>query len=91
MGLIALRSHNEIPSYKELLSDQRWQRLADMFREEVFALYQVGVSMVKKVTNFKSRPLARRFVFLEPVFQVVLCGYFSSLVSLLSPCAFNVA
>ncbi|EYB97122.1 hypothetical protein Y032_0143g2403 [Ancylostoma ceylanicum] len=41
MGLIALRSHNDIPAYKELLSDQRWQRLADLFREEVFALYQL--------------------------------------------------
>ncbi|KAK6727995.1 hypothetical protein RB195_005572 [Necator americanus] len=41
MGLIALRSHNDIPAYKELLSDQRWQKLADLFREEVFALYQL--------------------------------------------------
>ncbi|CAJ0593131.1 unnamed protein product [Cylicocyclus nassatus] len=41
MGLIALRGHNDIPAYKELLSDHRWQRLADLFREEVFALYQL--------------------------------------------------
>ncbi|VDK61033.1 unnamed protein product [Cylicostephanus goldi] len=41
MGLIALRGHNDIPAYKELLSDHRWQRLADLYREEVFALYQL--------------------------------------------------
>ncbi|KAE9418704.1 hypothetical protein Angca_003207, partial [Angiostrongylus cantonensis] len=41
MGLIALHAHNEIPAYKELLSAHRWQALADLFREEVFTLYQL--------------------------------------------------
>ncbi|KAJ1358367.1 hypothetical protein KIN20_016783 [Parelaphostrongylus tenuis] len=41
MGLIALHARNEVPAYKELLSAQRWQALADLFREEVFTLYQL--------------------------------------------------
>ncbi|XGW21663.1 hypothetical protein V3C99_004551 [Haemonchus contortus] len=41
MGLIALCAHNGVPAYKELLSEHRWQALADLFREEVFTLYQL--------------------------------------------------
>ncbi|PIO71394.1 hemimethylated DNA binding domain protein [Teladorsagia circumcincta] len=41
MGLIALCAPNGVPAYKELLSEHRWQALADLFREEVFALYQL--------------------------------------------------
>ncbi|KIH55300.1 hypothetical protein ANCDUO_14546 [Ancylostoma duodenale] len=81
MGLIALRSHNDIPAYKELLSDQRWQRLADLFREEVFALYQVSTS---------NRVYLEGNLYLEPVPHLI-SGYCSSHVSLPSPCAYNVA
>lgn len=41
MGYIALRAHNEVPAYKELLSSHRWQALADLFRKEIFTLYQL--------------------------------------------------
>lgn len=41
MGLIALRVHSNVPAYKELLGESRWQTLAIQFREEVFALYQL--------------------------------------------------
>ncbi|VDL82913.1 unnamed protein product [Nippostrongylus brasiliensis] len=41
MGLIALCANNSVPAYKELLSEQRWQSLADLFRQEVFTLYQL--------------------------------------------------
>ncbi|KAK6062216.1 hypothetical protein COOONC_00114 [Cooperia oncophora] len=41
MGLIALCAHSGVSAYKELLSEHRWQALADLFREEVFALYQL--------------------------------------------------
>ncbi|KAK6021933.1 hypothetical protein OSTOST_12385, partial [Ostertagia ostertagi] len=47
MGLIALCAPNGVPAYKELLSEHRWQALADLFREEVFALYQCGLSAYK--------------------------------------------
>lgn len=41
MGLIALCAHSGVPAYKDLLSEHRWQSLADLFREEVFTLYQL--------------------------------------------------
>uniref|UniRef100_A0A1I7XRH0 Macrophage erythroblast attacher n=1 Tax=Heterorhabditis bacteriophora TaxID=37862 RepID=A0A1I7XRH0_HETBA len=41
MGLIAVGADTSLPVYVEILSERRWGRLADLFREEVFALYQL--------------------------------------------------